>query len=59
MDTMRNKMNNTLVAARISSSENQAIMKLVENGQFLNKADFVRMAIRNELSQRKELEKNG
>ena len=52
-------MNNIQVAARISNKEDQEIVKLVKNGEFINKADFVRTAVRSELTKWTEVEKIG
>ena len=43
-----------MVGARITPREDLKILKLVNDGRFINKADFVRTAIRSELKIQKE-----
>ena len=46
---MQQQKENDLVSARLSSREVEAIERLVEEGFYMNTADFVRMAVREKL----------
>ena len=46
---MQQQKENDLVSARLSSREAEAIERLVEEGFYMNTADFVRMAVREKL----------
>jgi len=46
---MQQQEKNDLVSARLSSREAEAIERLVEEGFYMNTADFVRMAVREKL----------
>lgn len=48
-DFMQQQKENDLVSARLSSREVEAIERLVEEGFYMNTADFVRMAVREKL----------
>jgi Arc/MetJ-type ribon-helix-helix transcriptional regulator len=42
------------VATVISASESIEIQRLINSGAFINKSDFIRNAIRNELTKQRE-----
>lgn len=43
-----------MIGTRVTAQENQSIEQLVRKGKYLNKADFVRTAVRKELDKHQE-----
>ncbi|MHA1973079.1 MAG: hypothetical protein ACTSW1_08805 [Candidatus Hodarchaeales archaeon] len=46
---------NRMIGTRVTTRENKSIERLVSEGKYLNKADFVRTAIRKVLDEHKEV----